>query len=301
MSLIDYSKARFFVAVDTDVVIHLNLCANNDLDELSTETEYIKNNIKKLWQMVYDGDIKLYITPQVLFELGEKITQYTADMVSRSDAKIFSKLIKFVRTFCHPIYMDKRAEKVFQRAAKHLSDRYVLEAGFDGIVSEYADGEKFVFPSKDAKALAEASLCGLIFLTENTKDFIFDAPQGNNVFTKNKLINVERINNEEGLSFTSSNNWFKTPIPISLDYFLLRLPDCYMDEPFFPDTKYKTKPLTIDEIKRECQEDWRKFFGFMHAAEKLCQDPNKKVVSRAFCDPYTIDIVDVIQEPDEEK
>ena len=269
MRKIDETKTRFYFAADTDVLINLSKLAAGNSEELKKEA-YIVDKYKALWEMVYNGDVKLYVTPQVLSELGNKITQYTSYMASRNDVAVFIDMAKFVRAFCYPIYIEHENIIAFQEKAKHLAERYCVEAGVDGIISEGVDGTQYVIPSKDAKVLAEASVCGLTLLTSNTIDMIINSK--NKRATIQKVDIIEKINMEEGLGYGDRCLWNKAPAPMSVIDFLKHLPNCYMDQPFLPDTNFAVKDLDPLEVDKEYRESYNRYYKFMFFIENTTKD-----------------------------
>lgn len=268
MRNIDKDKIRFNFAVDCDVLLNLSLIAEGKTPRINNAV--MSKAIFKLWKMVYEGDVKLYITPQILCELGRFNPQYDERMASREFAFVLPDIAKFVRTYCYPIYIKPNKELEFKRRAKELALRYVDEAGFECSVLKRKNGKEITVPSKDAKALAEASLCGLSFLTCNSKDFIATV-QESGAFISDKLNNVIKINKKFGLGYKKEDcAWTDCPVPMSVTNFIKNLPDCYMDTPFLKDTNYYVQdllPSEVDAISKAYYVKLNKFLKSMESGE----------------------------------
>lgn len=256
---------RFNFAVDCDIILNLSLIA--DGKSRPYEKKQVKDAMYKLWPMVYSGDVKLYITPQTLCELGVYNPKFDERMASREFAYVVPTVSKFVRKFCHPIYINPNQEQRFKKRAKELALCYVKEAGFEYKTTKRKDGTEIIIPSKDAKALAEASLCGLSFLTCNSGDFIATL-QEDGSFIPDKLYSVIKINKKFGLGYKPQNvAWTDCPIPMSAYSFINSLPDCYMDIPFLKDTEYDVVSLRPYEIDSQYKTFFKKFDNYLQQVE----------------------------------
>lgn len=282
MRKIEETKTRFYFAADSDVIINLSLIA--DGRKRKFETEVLGQCNYNLWKMVYDGDVKLYITPQILCELGRLNAKFDEHFASRSNAFVLSNIAKFVRIFCHPIYINPNDELDFKRKVRELAICYCLEAGMEYKTITRKNGTQIVVPCRDAKALAEASFCGLSFLTINTKDFIATRLE-NGVFISDKLEKIKEINKRFGLRYQQKDvAWTDCPMPMSLVDFIRHIPNCYMDIPFFPDTNYLEKPLQHYEIDHAGNSS--KFFKSLDAFLKQVENGKIEIKRFGIRQPY---------------
>ena len=250
----NFNGPIFTFAADADVIFLLHeaqkAIETNDYS-FFIESGMNQENIEAfedLWQEVFYGHIKLVIVPSVLAELGysdaAKI-QYSEQTLLRKDAVINHELAEFVRSFCY-CANELPNHNAFTQVVGYLAQRYCLEAGMDYF--ERWDGEEqIILPCKDAYNLAQATVLGLPFLTNNAKDFFVTKINGRANYDK-KLKEIMKINYECGYRYETGNFRMKTPRPVSVTTFKRNALKYYVNENMENDYYRQYEPIRSSEV-----------------------------------------------------
>jgi len=154
-----------------------------------------------LLNKVEKGYIELYMTPTVFGEL---------------DFDWYQEQSQFINKYVKIVQLEPKQEKQFYRERNALARSYVTAGA---MAERFSASERKKVPQNDAYIMAEASLCGLVLITANSKDFInftrWDDYQRCNA--------IQRINTDAGLVFESNIPKFKiAPYPMSVNSFVLK-------------------------------------------------------------------------------
>jgi hypothetical protein len=159
-------------------------------------------NAYRLWSMIEKGTCEAYITPAVEGELS---------------FDWFEEQIEFIKKYINIIEVaDNDADKFYQKR-----DRLAWDYVNSGAMNEsYNAAVRASTPQNDAYIMAEASLCGLVLVTVNNKDFI----NYNNYAEDYKRVNlICEVNKKQGLYFNSNiKNYVIFPQPYTLSSFIMR-------------------------------------------------------------------------------
>ncbi len=173
--------------------------------ETNEEGRTFYNNlldIYHLWEMIEKGRCELYITPTVFGEL---------------DFEWFEQQLNFINKYVNVVQVSDENATKFYRDRDNLAWEYIRNGA---MIEEYNATVRTRVPQNDAYIMAEASLCGLMLVTINNKDFI----NYNNFEEDYQRVDIiKQVNKDFGLTFYSNINNYKTePQPFSLNAFVMR-------------------------------------------------------------------------------
>ena len=144
---------------DGTIEVYVTPTAFNELENLNEVEDgkkYYSNlmDIYRLLERIKKGIVELYITPSVFGELN---------------FEYFEDQLGFIKNYFKVIQVKDEDAKVFYSKRGLLAKKYV-ESG--AMLEQYNASQRKRVPQNDAYIMAEASLCGLVLITANNKDFI---------------------------------------------------------------------------------------------------------------------------------
>lgn len=155
-----------------------------------------------LFDMIKKDRCEVYITPTVAGEL---------------DFEWAKQELNFINKYVKVIQVKDEDAKVFYSKRGLLAREYVKV----GAMSElYNASLRKKVPENDAFIMAEASLCGLIFVTINEIDFINGSKKKDDY---KRVLAIEEVNKKAGLVFESNvKNYKLEPQSMTLKSFILK-------------------------------------------------------------------------------
>ena len=160
------------------------------------------SNMYALLTMVKSGRCELYITPTVFGEL---------------DFEWFQETRNFIDKYVNVIKVMNEDASAFYAKRGHLAKEYVRSGA---MLEEFSAPQRTKVPQNDAYIMAEASICGLVLVTVNDKDFI-----NSNIWKEDykRVLAIEEINTRNKLEFNSNiKNYKIPPQPMSLHSFIMK-------------------------------------------------------------------------------
>lgn len=143
-----------------------------------------------LLDMIKKGKCEVYITPTVAGELDYEWAKQQQEFINR-----YVKVIKI---------KDEDVQMFYTK--RGLLAREYVKA--DAMSELYCAALRKKIPENDAYIMAEASLCGLIFVTINEADFINTTKKKDDY---KRVITIEQVNENAGLLFDSNAKGCKIP------------------------------------------------------------------------------------------
>ncbi len=248
------------LAVDTNVIIDLTIydkycphihkiLVKNDFETATVEEKILNDNflckryhfkdskngrqskelyfISRLYELMKNGDIEIFITPTVFGELGlADKTMFNSSTLAGNLSKtelLIKQFLEKESTNIHLLNVNEEDNLQFEMDKLELAKEYSEEFALSRI---YSPMHKDYIPSTDAFIMAEASLFGLFFVTQNEKHFIhMDCKGGESGWGDYlRAHRVEQINARKGLFFPTNTKKAKEPIrPLPLDSMIRRI------------------------------------------------------------------------------
>lgn len=164
-------ESKLFIAVDSDILRSLA-----DLDEILKENPtyktstshdfFIRDNgsyLKKVLKLIHSGDISIFVGSTIFREVKHR-----------------DNCINFIKEHCYLPKMNASNFADIVTRADNLAFKYCTQKYryndkeyFPPMEMHYNAYLKRDVPSNDAYAMAEATIAGCVFITNNAQDFVF--------------------------------------------------------------------------------------------------------------------------------
>lgn len=197
--------------------------------------------IAKLYKLLKNDELKLYITPTVMGELGLFTDTHVDSTVNANEKQALSRtnfMQKFLETQSNvyvltvPDDMKYKFEYDVLLLAKQYMSSHAMQREYSPVVRSYV-------PSTDAFIVAESSIFGLTVMTFNEQHFMhrnFIRPGVKGDFRRAEQI--EEINALHGLKFKTNTKKKRAPRPIAVHGFI----DKFYNEQNESNKKFCTYP-----------------------------------------------------------
>ena len=210
------AKNKVFIALDSDILRTLadfdNLLQTYpDFDTKFAHDFFIRENgnyLKKMLSLIKSGKLSIFVGSAVFREVKHRVD-----------------CIEFIKKYCYMPKMNASnfAEMVTQSdnlAFKYCTQKYVYKDKeyYPPMELHYSAYLKRDVPSNDAYAMAEATIAGCIFITNNGQDFIFRKYLKDD--KNSRLVGITILNTQEGYYSASEDGSQIVPRPMEFYRFV---------------------------------------------------------------------------------
>ena len=210
------AKNNIFIALDSDVLRSLaeldELLENNPkFNTKNAHDFFIRENgnyMKKMLNLIKSGNLSIFVGSAIYREVKHR-----------------PECEEFIKKYCYMPKMNASnfAELVTESdnlAFKYCTQKYVHEDKeyYPPMDLHYSAYLKRDVPSNDAYAMAEATMVGCIFITNNGQDFIFRKYE--KADKDSRLVGITILNTQEGYYSASEDGSQIVPRPMEFYRFI---------------------------------------------------------------------------------